>query len=247
VALVEPLARQLKLKKAKMQDLLNAYAQASEYGDAEVTTAATYQTAAVYQDFGRAMLGSQRPKKLGKAELEQYNVMLEEQAFPFEEKAIELHEINARRAADGLWNEWVRKSYQSLATLRPVRYGKTERASTVALPGADAVPALEIAVTANPTAAAYNDLGVAYRQQGQFIKARDAYEQAIALDPSHAAAHLNLGILHDLYLREPQRALELYDQYLALTQGPDATVSKWIADIRNRRPPTSLLSKKEQS
>ena len=55
------------------------------------------------------MLGSQRPKKLSKAELEQYNVMLEEQAFPFEEKATELHEVNARRAAAGIYDKWVQE------------------------------------------------------------------------------------------------------------------------------------------
>ena len=69
---------------------------AADYGVADVTTAATYHIAALYQDFGKALLASQRPKKLSKAELEQYNVMLEEQAFPFEEKATELHEVNAR-------------------------------------------------------------------------------------------------------------------------------------------------------
>ena len=102
VALVEPLARQLKLKKAKMEAVLQAYAQASDGAASEVVTAATFHTAALYQDFGKALLQSQRPKGLKKAALEQYNVMLEEQAFPFEEKATELHETNARRAASGL-------------------------------------------------------------------------------------------------------------------------------------------------
>ena len=131
VALVEPLQRNLRLKKARMEEVLKAYASASNYGVAEVTTAATYQTAAVYQDFGKAMLSSQRPRNLKKAELEQYNVLLEEQAFPFEEKAIELHEINAKRAAEGIYNEWVKKSFVALGTLRPVRYGKNERSEGV--------------------------------------------------------------------------------------------------------------------
>ena len=109
VALVEPLAKQLKLKKAKMEEVLKAYAAAADYGVAEVTTAATYHTAALYQDFGKALMTSQRPKKLNKAELEQYNVMLEEQAFPFEEKATELHEINAKRAASGIYDKWVQE------------------------------------------------------------------------------------------------------------------------------------------
>jgi TolA-binding protein len=131
VALVEPLAKQLKLKKQRMEEALKAYAVATDYGVADVTTAATYHVAALYHDFGKAMLASQRPKKLSKLELEQYNVMLEEQAFPFEEKAIALHETNARRAASGLWDAWVDRSFKALAELRPVRYGKTERSEGV--------------------------------------------------------------------------------------------------------------------
>ena len=131
VALVEPLARQLKLKKARLEDVLKAYAVAADYGVAEVTTAATYRIATLYQDFGKALLTSQRPAKLSKKELEQYDVLLEEQAFPFEEKAIELHELNARRAADGLYDEWVQASFAALRSLKPVRYAKTERSEGV--------------------------------------------------------------------------------------------------------------------
>ncbi len=127
VALVEPLKVQLKLKKAKMEDALKSYGLASDYGVADVATAATYQIAEMYHDFGRALLASQRPKGLSKDELEQYNVLLEEQAFPFEEKAIELHELNARRSAKGIYDQWVRNSYAALGELRPVRYGKNER------------------------------------------------------------------------------------------------------------------------
>ncbi len=131
VALVEPLARQLKLKKTKMEEVLKVYAAVSEYGVPEAVTAATFHTAALYQDFGKALNTSQRPKKLSKAELEQYNVMLEEQAYPFEEKAIELHETNARRTADGIFDSWVKSSFTALRELRPARYSKTERSEEV--------------------------------------------------------------------------------------------------------------------
>lgn len=131
VALVEPLKRQLQLKKARMEEALQAYAAAAEYGVAEITTAATYHTAALYQDFGRAMLDSQRPRRLSRTELEQYNVLLEEQAFPFEEKAIELHEGNARRVSTGVYDQWVQSSFSALAKLRPARYGKLERSEAV--------------------------------------------------------------------------------------------------------------------
>ncbi len=126
VQLVEPLQRQLKLKKSKMEEALKAYSVAAEYGVADVTTAATYRIAMVYRDFGKALMASERPKKLSKAELEQYNVLLEEQAFPFEEKSTELHELNAKRAASGVYDKWVKSSFDALRELRPVRYGKTE-------------------------------------------------------------------------------------------------------------------------
>ena len=127
VPLIEPLAKQLKLKKAKMEDALKAYALASDYGVAEVTTAATFHVATVYQDFAKALVGSQRPRKLSKLELEQYNELLEEQADPYVEKAIALHGVNAHRTTDGLYDEWVKKSFEALKTLQPARYNKTER------------------------------------------------------------------------------------------------------------------------
>jgi tetratricopeptide (TPR) repeat protein len=131
VKLVEPLARQLKLKKTKFEEALKAYGVAANYGVADVTTAATFHTAALYQDFGKSLMSSQRPKKLSKLELEQYNVMLEEQAYPFEEKAIELHEVNAQRSSQGIYDEWVKRSFGALKELRPVRYGKTERSEGI--------------------------------------------------------------------------------------------------------------------
>ena len=73
----------------------------------------------LYRDFGRALLASERPRELGAEELEQYDLLLEEQAFPFEEKAIAIHERNARRAAEGLYDVWVRKSYAALAPTPP--------------------------------------------------------------------------------------------------------------------------------
>jgi len=110
----------------------------------------------------------------------------------------------------------------------------------------EAVAEFEKATHASPRQAIYfNQLGITYRQQGEFKKARTAYEQAIELDPAYPAPVLNLGILHDLYLNDSARALEQYDLYLALSPAKDATVVKWVADLKNRKPATSMLTKKE--
>ena len=92
----------------------------------------------------------------------------------------------------------------------------------------------------------FNQLGIAYRQHGRFAQARAAYEQAIALDAAYAAPYLNLGILHDIYLQDRLQALDLYDRYLALSPGGDATVAKWVVDLKNRKGDRVMLSKKEQ-
>ena len=112
----------------------------------------------------------------------------------------------------------------------------------------ESVAALEKAVKANPRQPLYwNQLGVSYRHNGQFAKAREAYERAIALDPNYAAPHLNLGILSDMYLGDGAKALELYTRYLALSPSGDTTVTKWIADLKNRKPaPITVSSKKEK-
>ncbi|MFO1339690.1 MAG: tetratricopeptide repeat protein [Burkholderiaceae bacterium] len=219
VPLVEPLQKQLALKKARFQDTLKAYSVAADYGVAEVVTASTFQIGSVYQDFGKALIGSQRPKKLSKLELEQYNVLLEEQAFPFEEKAIEYHELNAKRANDGLYDDWVQKSFAALRELRPGRWAKAERSDG-----------------ANTTAGQLNSQGIELRKKGQFGKAREAYEAALAADASYAPAVLNLGVLHDLYLGHPGEALALYNRYLALAPAGDAAVGKWVADVKKRAP-----------
>jgi tetratricopeptide (TPR) repeat protein len=127
VQLVLPLQQSLARKKRLMESAVQQYEQAAGYQVAEVTTAATYQTAQIYAQLGVALLESQRPATLGGEALEQYNILLEEQAYPFEEQAIALHETNAQRIESGLYNAWVEKSLQQLARLVPARYAKLER------------------------------------------------------------------------------------------------------------------------
>ena len=76
-------------------------------------------------------MASQRPAELSAEELEQYDILLEEQAFPFEEQAIELFEANAARTRDGIYDASVRRSFTRLAALMPARYAKPERSENL--------------------------------------------------------------------------------------------------------------------
>ena len=124
--LVMPLQESLALKRERMEVALEAYGRAADYGVAEVTTAATFEIAELYNGLSRALFESERPAELAADELAQYDILLEEQAYPFEEQAIDLHEVNAARTADGVYDEWVAKSIEALGALMPVRYAKPE-------------------------------------------------------------------------------------------------------------------------
>ena len=82
----------------------------------------------------------------------------------------------------------------------------------------------------------YNNLGIAYREAGQFDKAEEAYRKAVAQRPDWETVHFNMGVLYDLYLNRPSEALGHYRDYLRL-HGRDETVEVWVADLEQRLGP----------
>ena len=131
VRLSQPLAESMKLKRSLMEDVIKVYTNAADYGVAEVTTAATFRLGEVYERFSSDLMASERPAELDEAALEQYELLLEEQMFPFEEKAIDLYKANTDRTLDGVYDEWVKNSFERLAGLMPARYAKVERSEDV--------------------------------------------------------------------------------------------------------------------
>ncbi len=83
-------------------------------------------------------------------------------------------------------------------------------------------------------AVGYNLLGVAYRRSGKFVEAKEAYQKALSKNSKYANAHLNLGILYDLYLDDLKRALYHYEQYQQFSTRADTKVAKWILDLKRR-------------
>ncbi|MFK5950134.1 MAG: hypothetical protein QM500_15325, partial [Methylococcales bacterium] len=100
------------------------YGNASKYKIYEASTEATYSIALIYKDFSISLLESDRPTKLNAEELDQYEILLEDQAFPFEDKSIEFFEINLSRVKDGHYNKWIQKSHEQLTGLFPTRYNR---------------------------------------------------------------------------------------------------------------------------
>lgn len=124
IRLTLPLNKSLRKKKTAMQKSVQLFGKASANKNYEITTEATYSIARIYRDFSQALLQSDRPSNLTEDELDQYEILLEDQAFPFEDKSIEFFEINLRRIKDGQYNDWIRQSHRELIDLFPVRYDR---------------------------------------------------------------------------------------------------------------------------
>ena len=98
----------------------------------------------------------------------------------------------------------------------------------------EAEGSFKTALQLNPNSAvAGNELGIVERRMGKFAEAEAAYERTITAEPNYAPAHLNLGVLYDLYLVEPQKALDEYQRYLDLS-GDNKQVAGWMIELRKR-------------
>jgi tetratricopeptide (TPR) repeat protein len=129
IRLVEPFDKNLAKKKTALKQVKDGFEAILRYEIGETTAAASYYLAEMYYDFNRSLLESQRPGNLSPQEKEQYELALEEQAFPFEEKALDVHQKNTDLAQRGIYNQWVQKSFATLAKLMPARYAKFEESS----------------------------------------------------------------------------------------------------------------------
>jgi len=129
VKLRQPFETSLKEKQQRMDATIDGMNRLVEYGIADVTAAATYYMAETYFDFSRSLKESERPTDLQPADMEKYEADLDETAFPFEEKAIKVHEKNMEMLHAGILDEWTQKSLSRLGELMPGRYAKNEVSS----------------------------------------------------------------------------------------------------------------------
>jgi len=190
VKLAQPFEANLRKKKELMKTATQSLNKLVEYEVGEVTAAATFYLAETYGHFSKALTESERPAGLNPQELQEYELAIEEQAYPFEEKAIQIHEKNLELISMGIYNPWIDKSLGRLATLVPARYDRPEIASDiVASPESYAfelekpAPAPPKAAVAAAAPAAAGDHAVAASENGAPVAA-----VAAAAAPADAAA-----------------------------------------------------------
>lgn len=95
--------------------------------------------------------------------------------------------------------------------------------------------AYQKAVEVNPANVnAYLSHALFERHQGEFEQSRSVYLAALSVWRDFPEAHLNLGILYDLYMNRPEQAQPHYEAYDFLTGGTDPKVADWMIEIRRR-------------
>jgi len=87
---------------------------------------------------------------------------------------------------------------------------------------------------------------VAYRGLGQPDKALAEYDAAEKLQPKLAAVYLNRGIVLQRYKDAPDKSLELYKQYVALSGGESALPND-APVLALRREAEALVAAKSQA
>ena len=126
VRLAKPFEVNLRQKRDLMKEATQEFSRLMDYEFGEITAAATFYLAEIYAHFSDALMKSERPEGLSPLEREEYELAIEDQAYPFEEKSISVHESNLKLISRGVYNVWIEKSLQRLAEFVPARYDKPE-------------------------------------------------------------------------------------------------------------------------
>ena len=183
VRLVQPFEVNLRKKKELMKGATQEFNRLMEYEVGEVTAAATFHLADIYAHFNKSLTGSDRPGGLNAQEMQEYELAIEEQAYPFEEKAIQIHEKNLELISMGIYNPWIDKSLERLAGLVPVRYDKPEVPTVIVASMETFAFEIERPAPAAPPVAA----PAAAAPAAEPAAAPAVKPEAPAADPSHAA------------------------------------------------------------
>ena len=123
VQLKEPLKKNLARKQSLLDRVVSGYMATVKSGAGEYALASAFRLGEAYRNFWQSLLKSEMPKGLSTEEKKVYRDLLKEQAAPYRKKALQAYEVTLRKAqGEGVFNEWVLKTYNRLASLDPTRY-----------------------------------------------------------------------------------------------------------------------------
>ncbi|MCP5325562.1 MAG: tetratricopeptide repeat protein [Oceanospirillaceae bacterium] len=120
------LEKNLGWKNQMLQDAVSRYQMAAEYGILEFSSQSSFKIAKLYSDFANELLAVKTPAGLGADDQAMFRTVIEEQATPMRELAVNIHSGNIELAWAGHFNQWIDNSFKALAELSPARFDKPE-------------------------------------------------------------------------------------------------------------------------
>ncbi|MFQ5901944.1 MAG: hypothetical protein ACE5IH_10355, partial [Thermodesulfobacteriota bacterium] len=121
IKLIPPFEETLQKKTMLLEALLKEYADVARYRILELQPEVFYQMGVILENFRDSIINSERPKDLTQEEIEEYNFLLEEKAYPYDEEAVKAYEKSVQAG----WKHhtiFVNRSLERLADLRPALY-----------------------------------------------------------------------------------------------------------------------------
>ena len=125
IRLSQPLEHSLARKQKALESARQRFLDAEALGGERVLSESLFRRAELYRGLAKDLMASTVPADLNELEAMQYQMLLEEEAFPFEDKAIQLHTENHRRITAEGYDPWIGRSLGVLAELHPGRYERS--------------------------------------------------------------------------------------------------------------------------
>lgn len=125
-----PFQETLPPKQKAMAAALKDYETLAEFGVSPYYEQSLHSLGELYVQFANELMDSERPAGLSELALEEYEILLEEQAYDFEEKGLNYYQRNLARLWDGEKNAYTLKSLGQLQEILASSYKRVEKVET---------------------------------------------------------------------------------------------------------------------
>jgi len=107
--------KQIEQKAGLWKELSMAYEDIAKTGDIEWGVAALYMLGQINKHFAEALFTAPIPEGMKQEEIDAYKFVLEEQAFPIEDRAVKAFQACVNKAQEKrIWNQYVELAYKAL-------------------------------------------------------------------------------------------------------------------------------------
>jgi tetratricopeptide (TPR) repeat protein len=121
-----PIVKSIPNKNQLLENALSRFQASAEFGILEFVTMSSFKIGFLYRQFALDLRGAPIPNGLSAEDKKIYADIIEEQAQPFDQLAVEVQQTNIDRAWQGQFDQWIGKSFDEMKVLLPSRFNKPE-------------------------------------------------------------------------------------------------------------------------